>query len=240
MKAWIILHRADAGLGRVRLRRPASSARRWRPCSAAIAGSAWSRSRTRATSRPSSPPTSCPSRSEPVEHERHQGVRGLQNVQVLGDLDEAQFTRLMAAITEWVSPEQGCTYCHAEGEELRSRRALHQGGGPAHAADDPAPQQRTGRPMSGPPGVNCYTCHRGQPVPTNIWFTDPGRPHAQGMAGNPAGQNAPAPGVGLASLPYDPFTPFLARASDIRVVSTTALPEEQPAARSSRPSGPTA
>ena len=28
-----------------------------------------------------------------------------QNVQVLGDLSVGEFTRLMAAITEWVSPE---------------------------------------------------------------------------------------------------------------------------------------
>ena len=26
----------------------------------------------------------------------------------------------------------------------------------------------------GATGVTCYTCHRGQPVPANIWFTDPG------------------------------------------------------------------
>ena len=35
-----------------------------------------------------------------------------QNVQVLGDLSVAEFTRLMTTITAWVSPEQGCNYCH--------------------------------------------------------------------------------------------------------------------------------
>ena len=39
-----------------------------------------------------------------------------QNVQVLGDLSVGEFTRLMAAITEWVSPEEGCNYCHVAGE----------------------------------------------------------------------------------------------------------------------------
>ena len=39
-----------------------------------------------------------------------------QNVQVLGHLSVGEFTRLMAAITEWVSPEQGCNYCHVAGE----------------------------------------------------------------------------------------------------------------------------
>ena len=58
------------------------------------------------------------------------------------------------------------------------------------------------------------------------------------MAGNRAGQNAPAPQVGLTSLPFDPFTPFLDQANEIRVVSTTALPTAT-AIRSSRPSGRT-
>ena len=126
-------------------------------------------------------------------------------------------------MTEWVSPEQGCNYCHTEDGDFASdgiytkvvaRRMLQM---TQHLNSN-------WKTHVGATGVNCYTCHRGQPVPTNIWFTDPGRPHAQGMAGNPAGQNAPAPGVGLASLPNDPFTPFLAEANDIRVVSTTAVP----------------
>ena len=39
-----------------------------------------------------------------------------QNVQVLGDLTEDNFNRLMAAMTNWVSPDQGCAYCHGEGD----------------------------------------------------------------------------------------------------------------------------
>jgi photosynthetic reaction center cytochrome c subunit len=35
-----------------------------------------------------------------------------QNVQVLGDLSAGQFIRLMTAITTWVSPKEGCAYCH--------------------------------------------------------------------------------------------------------------------------------
>jgi photosynthetic reaction center cytochrome c subunit len=44
------------------------------------------------------------------------------------------------------------------------------------------------------------------------------------MLGNRAGQNDPAPQVGLTSLPFDPFTPFLDQPNAIRVASTTALP----------------
>ena len=36
-----------------------------------------------------------------------------KNVQVLGDLDVGAFTRLMASITTWVAPQQGCAYCHS-------------------------------------------------------------------------------------------------------------------------------
>ncbi len=147
-----------------------------------------------------------------------------QNVQVLGDLSAGEFTRLMVAITSWVSPEQGCTYCHKEGEALSSdalytkvvaRRMLQMtrtinADWKSHVADT---------------GVTCYTCHRGQPVPANIWFENPGPQTATGWAGNRAGQNYPAPQVAMASLPNDPFTPFLEQKNNIRVIPTTALPE---------------
>jgi photosynthetic reaction center cytochrome c subunit len=78
----------------------------------------------------------------------------------------------------------------------------------------------------GATGVTCYTCHRGNGVPSYVWYSDPGPAHASKMAGNRAGQNAPAASVGLAALPNDPFTPFLgATATNIRVVSNTALPQ---------------
>ncbi|MBY0437612.1 MAG: photosynthetic reaction center cytochrome c subunit, partial [Burkholderiales bacterium] len=36
-----------------------------------------------------------------------------KNVQVLGDLSVAEFTRLMVAISQWVAPKEQCSYCHA-------------------------------------------------------------------------------------------------------------------------------
>ena len=36
-----------------------------------------------------------------------------KNVKVLGDVDVAEFQRLMASITAWVAPTQGCNYCHS-------------------------------------------------------------------------------------------------------------------------------
>eukprot|EP01041_Mallomonas_annulata_P041336 gene41336-65399_t len=38
-------------------------------------------------------------------------------------------------------------------------------------------------------GVTCYTCHRGNPVPQNVWFKAPDSKQAKLMAGNDAGQN---------------------------------------------------
>ena len=146
-----------------------------------------------------------------------------KNVQVLGDLDVGAFTRLMVAMTNWVAPQQGCAYCHADGDlasdalytKVVARRMLQM-----------TQQINTAwKPHVASTGVTCYTCHRGQPVPANVSFMGGGGPpQARGMTGNRAGQNWPAPMIGLTSLPYDPFTPFLDQGQDIRVVSTTALP----------------
>lgn len=145
-----------------------------------------------------------------------------QNVQVLGDLSVTQFVRLMAGITEWVSPEQGCTYCH-EGENFAedtlytkvvSRRMLQM---------TQTINEQWGAHV-GATGVTCYTCHRGANVPSGIWFNDPGPKQAGGMAASRAGQNMAAAAVGQTSMHHDPFSPLLMDAQAIRAVGTTALP----------------
>ena len=35
-----------------------------------------------------------------------------KNVKVLGNLNNNEFTRLMLSMTAWVSPSEGCAYCH--------------------------------------------------------------------------------------------------------------------------------
>lgn len=151
-----------------------------------------------------------------------------ENVQVLGDLSVPQFNRLMASITQWVSPEQGCTYCHAG----------------ASLADDSVYTKRVSRRMLEmtrhinanwqdhvtDTGVTCYTCHRGEPVPAAIWFQDPEAEVLTGMVGNRAGQNRPAETVGLSSLPADPFSAYLADRENIRVVPENALATGTPGA----------
>ena len=151
-----------------------------------------------------------------------------ENVQVLGHLPSDQFDRLMAQITEWVAPitddppdgplEQGCNYCH----------------NPENLADDSVYTKIVSRRMIqmtqtinsewqdhvAQTGVNCYTCHRGMNVPANIWFTqDTSMP---GMVGYRAGQNEPL--IASASLPGDPFTPYLLDDQTIRQVGLSPLP----------------
>ena len=70
-------------------------------------------------------------------------------------------------------------------------------------------------------GVTCYTCHRGNPVPEYVWTTDPGPGQPSALA--PTGQNIASKTVAYASLPYDPFTPFLLQENDIRVIGDTPL-----------------
>jgi photosynthetic reaction center cytochrome c subunit len=145
-----------------------------------------------------------------------------KNVQILGDESVGNFTRLMASITNWVSPTQGCAYCHDVSNmasdslytKVVARRMIQMvqrvnSGWKNHVAET---------------GVTCYTCHRGQPVPAKIWFHDPGGEQATGMAQAPAGKNHPTAVAGASSLPFDPFTPFLEGDADIRVQSAVALP----------------
>lgn len=143
-----------------------------------------------------------------------------QNVQVLKDLSVGEFTRLMVSITTWVAPEQGCAYCHntdnmasdAVYTKVVARRMLQM---VKHINAD-------WKDHVAATGVTCYTCHRGQPVPANVWFNNPGPPHPGGVI--PVGKNIATTAAGLTSLPYDPFTPFLEGNADIRVEATTALP----------------
>jgi photosynthetic reaction center cytochrome c subunit len=144
-------------------------------------------------------------------------------VQVLGNLSTAQFNRLMVSMTAWVSPNDGgCVYCH----------------NPANFAEDSKYTKVVARrmlqmtqyinsewkPHVAETGVTCYTCHRGQPVPSAIWFTQSHEPQGSNFIGDKAGQNEPAAVVNLSSLPNDPFTPFLLQAKDIRMNGPTPLP----------------
>ena len=145
-----------------------------------------------------------------------------KNVQVLGGLSSAQFTRLMVSMASWVAPNEGCVYCH----------------NPANFAEDSKYTKVVARRMIqmtqnlnvkwtshvANTGVTCYTCHRGNNIPQQVWFKRDATPAGANFIGDKAGQNEPALSVGLSSLPNDPFTPFLLGSQDIRVGGVTALP----------------
>jgi photosynthetic reaction center cytochrome c subunit len=146
-----------------------------------------------------------------------------KNVQVLKNVSTGAFGRLMVSMTQWVAPQQGCGYCHVSGNfasdakytKVVARRMLQM---TQHINAD-------WKTHVGATGVTCYTCHRGQPVPSYIWFQNPGEEAALGPLGGHTGKNQPSAAAGSSSLPVDPFSPFLEDKANIRVISTTALPD---------------
>ncbi len=145
-----------------------------------------------------------------------------QNVQVLNDLSVGEFSRLMVAMTAWVAPEQGCTYCHSAQNfasdenytKVVARKMLQMTRKintdyKSHVAQT---------------GVTCYTCHRGKNIPANVWFKAPHEPRTDALIGDKAGQNTVSLVANKSSLPVDPFTPMLLGTEDIRVNGPTALP----------------
>jgi len=162
--------------------------------------------------------------SAPADGPRARDV--YQNVKVLGDLSPVEFNRQMLAFQQWVAPTQGCPYCHVDGNfaddskytKVVARRMLEMTRNinsrwTTHVAQT---------------GVTCYTCHRGKPVPDNVWFTAvaPKNNRVGSGMGDDAGQNRAVPSIAWASLPYDPFTPFLLQDEPIRAQTGTALPTD--------------
>jgi photosynthetic reaction center cytochrome c subunit len=145
-----------------------------------------------------------------------------ENVQVLGDLTVPEFTRVMQAMTAWVSPEQGCQYCH-EGANLASDSVYTKNVSRAMLRMT-RHINTTWQPHVAATGVTCYTCHRGQNVPANVWSKDPRLDKPRGLTARDGGQNHPSPVVAYASLPADPFSTFLEADNAIRIIGTKALP----------------
>ena len=112
-----------------------------------------------------------PAPQDPADPDGAPASEVYQNVQVLGDLNENEFVRVMAAMTEWVSPEQGCTYCHAEGEEL-SADTLYTKKVARRMLQMTRDINVNWQPHVAATGVTCYTCHRGQPVPLTSGSTN--------------------------------------------------------------------
>lgn len=181
----------------------------------------------------------------PASAEGQRAVDAYKNVQVLGHLSSGDFTRLMTAITTWVAPDQGCSYCHAAVKDANGNPEKDEDGyivvDTNNLHSDELYTKRVARrmlqmtmhingdwqPHVKATGVTCYTCHRGNPVPQYLWFNAQTAAPKPMMADNGT-QNRPGALVGQASLPGNPFETFLrgdATASNIRVISKSALPD---------------
>jgi len=118
----------------------------------------------------------------PASDEGPRAAKAYQNVKVLGDLSVGQFTRLMASMTAWIAPNEGCGYCHnvanfaddSKYTKVVARRMIEMtqhinADWKNHVADT---------------GVTCWTCHRGQPVPNAIWFKANHQPQGSNFIGD--------------------------------------------------------
>ncbi len=134
-----------------------------------------------------------------------------ENVQVLGGLTEDNFNRVMLGITQWVAPEQGCAYCHGNGgietyasddlyTKVVSRRMIQM---TQNINESWAGHVNANAEV----GVNCYTCHRGQNVPSEIWFRL--APLGDTMEGWGAVQNRVTVQSQYTSLPSDALETYL-------------------------------
>lgn len=145
-----------------------------------------------------------------------------KNVQVLTDVSAAEFMRLQQAITQWVSPTQGCGFCHA-GEDY---------------ASDAKPEKQAARLMLRmvrhvnadwgqhvqEAGVTCFTCHRGQPVPAETWFPRLPAPD-RAVVAKQDNWNEAADNV-RKFFPDAGWDLYLLGDEPISVQSTTALPSQ--------------
>lgn len=153
-----------------------------------------------------------------------------ENVQVLGEVPEANFMRLMNAITLWVAPDEGCAYCHANAAD-------------GNYADDDLYTKVVSRRMiemtqnlndvwaghvnaSGEAGINCYTCHRGQNVPSGVWFDI--APQHEVAEGWGAIQNIATAQTNSTSLPHDALPQLLVEDNNINVHSLEPRVAENP------------
>lgn len=143
-------------------------------------------------------------------------------LQVLGDLSEDQFNRLMASFSEWVAPKEGdnagCTYCHNVNN--MADRSLYTHTVATRMITMTRTVNSEWRAHVADIGVTCYTCHRGQPVPPNIWFRD-AKADPPGWLGWTNGQNRVTDANGLTTLPADFQSAFLASVRDSRRIRVT-------------------
>ncbi len=168
------------------------------------------------------PINSIPEPEDPADIDSPPTSEVFVNVKVLGDVSATEFSRLMQAFSTWVAPEEGCEFCHNT-DKMESDEKY-----PKVVARRMIEMTRRintdWKQHVGDTGVTCWTCHRGQAVPSGDWFNDTGPLASRPMLGHRDGQNRPAPNAAGSALPSDPLSRYLTTdTEDIRVQSTTAL-----------------
>ncbi|MCU0968113.1 MAG: photosynthetic reaction center cytochrome PufC [Rubrivivax sp.] len=163
---------------------------------------------------------------DPPDPEAPSVDEAFKNIQVLRDLTVLEISRLMQAMSTWVAPEEGCDFCH----------------NPRNLASDEKYAKVVARKMLlmtreintrwkshvGDTGVTCWTCHRGQAVPSGDWFSNPAAPGMNNLIGNRNFQNEPGiKSNGNTSLPNDALSVFLERDDNIRVQGESVLRTSQ-------------
>ncbi|MEI7464747.1 MAG: photosynthetic reaction center cytochrome PufC [Burkholderiales bacterium] len=168
---------------------------------------------------------SIPPPEDPADLESPPASEVFVNVKVLSDLSATEFSRLMQAFSTWVAPVEGCEYCHNT-ENMESDEKY-----PKVVARRMIEMTRSinteWKRHVGETGVTCWTCHRGQAVPSGDWFNAKGPMEGLPFIGHSvAGRNGPSTTVGGSSLPNDPLAKYLVdKGSDtLRVQATSALP----------------
>lgn len=168
-----------------------------------------------------------PPPEDPADVESPPATEIFVNVQVLKDVSATEFSRLMQALSTWVSPEEGCDFCHNP-DKLESDEKY-----PKVVARKMLEMTRRinteWKSHVGETGVTCWTCHRGQAVPTGDWFSGVGpQASAKGLMGYRPGQNLHSATAVGSSLPDDPLSMYLTTTQEVRVQGTQPLPGANP------------
>ncbi|MBK1735735.1 hypothetical protein CKO15_10670 [Halorhodospira abdelmalekii] len=146
-----------------------------------------------------------------------------ENVQALADISEAQFWRIKEEMTDWVAPDEGCTYCHTDDlasdekyqyrvakDMIKMNRYLNANWSETHLAS------------TNQAGVTCYTCHRGEPIPPASWHSE-SESHLKTGFGDMQLQNLISEKTAYTALPRDALDAFLVDHQTIPIQGSTGL-----------------
>ncbi|WP_348760466.1 photosynthetic reaction center cytochrome PufC [uncultured Salinisphaera sp.] len=141
-----------------------------------------------------------------------------ENVQVLGNLSVGQFIRQMQGMSNAIAPDQGCSYCHANGnyasDELYTKKVARRMLQMTRQINTKWDSHVDGV------GVTCWTCHRGKHVPDAVWADKVAGVTNEGSTA----EFMPNSYNGYSSLPSDVYNSFYEESWPINVQGHYAMP----------------